>query len=772
MAKNILTIGRAIDNDIRIDNVHVSGHHARLEKNLQGIFIRDLGSRNHTYVAGVQISYSQIRPGEDVYLSPKYKLEWQNHILQNWINTPVDSSPEDHQEPVQNQTRNRFNINDFGKETITIGRATTSDIVLSHPRISRAHAVLRKKPDGSWIIEDQGSANGTFVDGIRIKTSPINTESIISLAGLPVQLIPSEIPREIEMPAFGEANIELDELTFTVPDGHSRKVILNDITLAISPGEFVGLIGPTGSGKTTLMLLLNGYNNPSRGSVHINGVNLHKEEESFRGFSGYVPQDDIIHRELKVERSLLYSAQLRLPDHSSDERQLRVSRVISDLGLTDIKTKVIGTTEKKVISGGQRKRVNLAQELITEPSILLLDEPCSGLDPESDHDVMMLLKALSDKGKSIILTTHNITVRNFSIMNKLIVLGEGGILTYFGPSKDAAKYFGVDYPDGIFKALKTRSAGEWHEKYLKSEYHRYSKPLRSRHDPSALVQPKAPKTNVLSQLWVLSKRYAEIIFRDKWRMALLFGQPIIIGLLLSLVHGCNDIDNQFPYLFPLFILVIAGIWLGVSNSCKEIVKERSIFRRENKVFLKILPYIGSKLLILTTIAAVQCMILLFFASFGCNLESTFHLLPLILVVSVSASALGLMISSFSATIDQALALSPVVLIPQVIAGGVLWKLADYSKDIKWLFQCIFGLTISRWGYSAGMIIEDSMRKGIGFSSPMDYHGISSDTLGGDYLSPMDYHGISSDTLGGDYLALVLWFLIYLSLAWYGIRKKI
>jgi len=756
MAKNTLTIGSAPDNDIKIENSYVSGHHAQLVKNLQGIFIEDLKSTNHTYVSGVQISFSQIRPGEDVYISAKCKLDWRNPILQNWIDTPIDSPSDIHQQSGQSLTRNRFNINELDKDIITIGRAATSDIVLSHPRISREHAVLRKEATGSWVIEDKASANGTFVDGIRIKTSPITAESVISLSGLPVQLIPSDIPLDIEVPVFGEAIIELEELTFTVPDGHSKKIILNDITITISPGEFVGLIGPSGSGKTTLMLLLNGYNNPSKGSVYINGVNLHKEKESFKGFSGYVPQDDIIHRELTVEKSLLYNARLRLPDHSVEERMTRVHQVINDLGLSGTENVIVGTPEKKGISGGQRKRVNLGQELLTEPSILLLDEPCSGLDPQSDNDVMMLLKNLTQKGKSVILTTHNITERNFRIIDKLIVLGKGGILTYYGPSEKAARYFEVDYPENIFEALESRSADEWHNRYLNSEYHKYSKPLRSKHDPSALIQPKPPRTNIWLQMYVLSKRYTEIIYRDKWRMALLFGQPVIIGLLLSLVHGCSTIHdvsltNPYPYLFPLFILVIAGIWLGVSNSCKEIVKERAIFRRENKVFLKILPYIGSKLLILTGIAAAQCLILLLFASFGCHLESTFHLLPLILVVSIVASALGLMISSFSSTIDQALALSPVVLIPQVIAGGVLWKLSNYD-DIKWLFQGIFGMTISRWGYSAGMIIEDSLRKSIG-------------------QTPMQSHGISGDTLGLDYLLLIMWFLIYLFLAWYGIRKK-
>ena len=228
-------------------------------------------------------------------------------------------------------------------------------------------------------LKIRNSLNGVFVIGIKVSKSRITFDDVINLGIYPLRLSEHKIIKLYK----SDGRIDLANLSFAVNDKGNKKVIINDISLTIYPTEFVGLIGPSGSGKTTLLNLMNGYS-CTTGEVIVNSFNLHKNQNLFRGMIGFVPQDDIIHRELTVYESLYYSAKLRLPsDTSEKEIQDRVNDIIDKLELTKAKNVIIGSPEKRGISGGQRKRVNLAQELITQPTILFMDEPTSGLDPRS-----------------------------------------------------------------------------------------------------------------------------------------------------------------------------------------------------------------------------------------------------------------------------------------------------------------------------------------------------------------------------------------------------
>ena len=201
---------------------------------------------------------------------------------------------------------------------------------------------------------------------------------------------------------------------------------------------------------------MNGVVKPSEGDVFINSQSLYSNFDSFKGQIGYVPQDDIIHRELKVQESFKYTGKLRLDNYSKEEIATQVDTVLDTLGLDDTRNTLIGSAEKKGISGGQRKRVNLGQELT------------SGLDPKTDLDVMNLLKGIASKGKIVILTTHNITKDNFEILSHLIVLTKGGKLAYFGKANKAVDYFGVEKPYEIFEKLETKEPDFWKERFLQS----------------------------------------------------------------------------------------------------------------------------------------------------------------------------------------------------------------------------------------------------------------------------------------------------------------
>jgi ABC-type multidrug transport system ATPase subunit/ABC-type multidrug transport system permease subunit len=742
------SIGKSPDNDLVIPNPHISRYHCQLQKTPQGVLLEDLKSTNGTFVNGVRLYRS-------TFVNTSDKIELSNEIILDWFQPALAAWMGDEDFGRENQDENlqfmpsaslSFNLGSYGKSVLTIGRSPESDIVVSHPRVSRNQAVARKQSDGKWLLEDL-SVNGTFVDGRRISKTVISDRSIVFFAGLPVVLSVSGKARSddpVDLDRLpGDARIEIEGLSFDVRDGSRTRRILNNITMTIEPGEFVGLIGPSGSGKTTLMLLLNGYNRPSSGQVRLNSINLHRQPDLFKGFVGYVPQDDIIHRELTVMRSLLYNARLRLPDMDDSERTRLVLKVISELGLGKAMNVAIGTAEKKGISGGQRKKVNLAQELLTEPSVLLLDEPCSGLDPKSERDVMLLLRKLSRSGKTIILTTHGIMERNFRMLDKLIVLGEGGVLAYFGPADKATSFFGVKEPEEIFDALQDIGSEAWHSEYEKSHYAQDATEENHKGESSVLFVPKPQKSNLLMQLLVLCTRYAEVKWRDKLLTLILLAQAPLIGGLLALGFGSSESIGAST---PMFILIIAAAWLGVSNAAREVVSERAIYKRESMVFLAPGNYMLSKFLILAVFEAMQCLILLSVCRDACGLMGDFWSgYFLILLVSIASTALGLLISSLSSSEAQAMALVPMFLIPQVIFGGVLIPLKIMSPVIK----IISGTMLVRWGFEVGLLIEDNSVR----------------------CASVDSLGLSRGNIMIDIIIIIAWAAVYTYLT-YRLLKKV
>ena len=728
MTAEIFTVGKAEDNDLVIDDPHVSRHHCRFLRSGYLVLLEDLNSTNGTYVNGERVDRVCVTTADTVLLSGCFTIDWSNPQLRQWMGSQL--SMQDNLK-ANSSHENVYDLNGYGKNAVTLGRSSTCDITLDNPRISRLHATATKDSDGYWVLKDS-STNGTFVDGVRITEKKLQPDSIVSLAGLPVQLSSAAASLQSDYMSTGDACIELQNVSFTVQDGNSRKTILRNISLNIRPGEFVGLIGPSGSGKTTLMLLMNGYNNPSSGRIRVNNIDLVKNRESFRGFMGYVPQDDIIHRELTVESSLMYNAKLRLPDLDDMECRRQVYKVISDLDLKEAKNVIVGTPEKKGISGGQRKRVNLAQELITEPSVLFLDEPCSGLDPKSENDVMKMLQSLSRRGKTTLITTHGITERNFSILDKLIVIGKGGILAYYGPATDATKYFGVESPEDIFEALEKTGADAWNEHYCNSQYYHHSIQSDTNGDTSELTVPKPKQHGKLRQLFLLCQRYAEIKWRDKMLTAILMAQAPFIGLIILMATSSNTTQHSTW----CFLLVISALWLGVSNAAREIVSERAIFKRESKVFLDVKTYLASKFIVLAIFEAVQCLMLLAISYKACNLGASFVSIYLVLIlISISATALGLLVSSYSSTEAQAMALVPLFLIPQVILGGALIGLDGFLRVPA-------AAMLSRWGWEALFLMELEAGKLGGVAS------IANDPLLRDGNIPVDY------------LMIVVWMIVY------------
>ncbi len=380
--------------------------------------------------------------------------------------------------------------------------------------------------------------------GKKLKELKVTPKDVLTIGGIPLNI---EKLFAAEKEIKGDIQIAANNITFRVKD----KIIVDDVGLTILPGEFVGLIGPSGAGKTSLMMMMNGVVRPSQGDVFINSQSLYSNFDLFKGQIGYVPQDDIIHRELKVQESFTYTGKLRLDNYSNEEIATQVDTVLDTLGIEDTRDTLIGSAEKKGISGGQRKRVNLGQELLTEPSVLFLDEPTSGLDPKTDLDVMHLFKGIAAKGKIIILTTHNITKENFDILSHLIVLSKGGKLAYFGEANKAADYFQVDKPYEIFGKLETNEPDHWKEKFSKSP--EYKKFVAAREEsiletkPTEISAPPSRKAD-MKQFLTLTERFFRVKLRDRVSTAILLLQAPIIAILIAL-YLMMQLKKQQHYSF-------------------------------------------------------------------------------------------------------------------------------------------------------------------------------------------------------------------------------
>jgi len=478
-----------------------------------------------------------------------------------------------------------------GNAVKRIGRTPDNDIVLAYPQVSSNHALLHSM-NGQLFIEDRGSANGTYVRGARIapgqKIAVQNGEKIyigpmplqIEVGGAgAVELVQEEYApdRWAGRPLY---EIEAWSLRLEVPDRDNpsqQKVLLDDISFKALPGDMIALMGPSGAGKTTLLLTLNGYLPPTSGVVRINGEDLYNIYDTLRGSIGYVPQDDLVHPELTVWEAVRYSAKFRLPpDYSEAEIDARVDQTIKDLGLEGVKNLQIGKPEKKVLSGGQRKRVNIALELVTDPVILFLDEPTSGLAADDTTALINLLHDLAKAtGKTIIMTIHQPAKDEFEKFSHALIMGYGGIPMFFGPTQpDAYRFFGtwktrqgqpnnIDNPRDMFEMLAQRerplyeqlrardpntprgearkqAAIQWRQEFFSDGNPTYVKMYSGRRSigtgQGAHGLPPG-RTQTTGQLRLLLSRYFKVKVRDVGGTAIMLAQAPIIGFLLAIVFG-------------------------------------------------------------------------------------------------------------------------------------------------------------------------------------------------------------------------------------------
>ena len=347
-------------------------------------------------------------------------------------------------------------------KAMRIGREPDNDVVISDLNVSRHHAELRKSPTGSYEIVDLASHNGTFVNGQRVSRQLLTEQDLVSIGNSTFRLKDGELRQFVDE---GLVTFTAQDLVVTVAGG---KVLLDHVTFPIPEKCLLAVIGPSGAGKSTLLGALTGMRPADTGTVLYDNRDLYANYNELRYRIGLVPQESVLHTQLTARRALQYSAELRFPsDTKPAERDGRVDEVMAELGLTRH-----AQTRADRLSGGQLKRVNVAQELLTKPSLLFLDEPTSGLDPGLDKSVMEQMRDLAHEGRTVIVVTHSID--NLDTCDRLLVLVPGGRIAFYGPPDEGLRYFGQSRWAEVFQAFERYQDRDWAAEFTASpEYAQY-----------------------------------------------------------------------------------------------------------------------------------------------------------------------------------------------------------------------------------------------------------------------------------------------------------
>ncbi|MGW6409863.1 FHA domain-containing protein [Streptomyces vinaceus] len=763
------SLGRDPQGDVVIDDARVSWRHATIAWNGRGWGIEDHGSTNGTYVRGARVQQTELAPGTPVYLgnatdgprlnlsaaaapqqavpqqaapayqapapayqapaqqaAPAYRApaqaQGQPAQQQAWQQQPPQQAAA-HQQPQQqaqqphvpqqqhaapvyggDRSPTTFHQIAVGR-VMRIGRALENELVVSDLQVSRLHAEFRST-GGRFEIHDLGSHNGTYVNGQPLPksgTALLGPNDIVGVGHSTFRIVGDRLEEFVDT---GDVSFSARHLTVTVDGG---KQILKDVTFGVPEKSLIGVIGPSGSGKSTLLKALTGYRPANEGDVLYDNRNLYKQFAELRQRIGLVPQDDILHKELKVSTALKYAAKLRFPgDTAEAERAARIDEVLRELKLDIHKDKKITS-----LSGGQRKRVSVALELLTKPSLIFLDEPTSGLDPGMDRDVMQLLRGLADDGRTVLVVTHS--VAELSLCDKLLVMAPGGSVAYFGPPDEALNFFGYSTWADVFSAFENYRDYDWAGRWKGSQHYQlYAADLDAVAPQQVAMVPMQqmmpPKAQGWGdQLWTLIRRYVSVIASDKGFMALMLILPAVLGVVSTVIPATFGLaPPKPPSRFNgdagtiMLILCVGMCFSGAANSVRELIKERVIYERERATGLSRSAYLMSKVIVLGFITAIQGVVICAIGFVPRDLPTEGLLMPPAVELCLSVTALGftsmmfgLVISSLVKTAEKTMPLLVMFAIVQVVFTGILFQVYDSPglEQFAWLMP-------SRWAVAA------------------------------------------------------------------------
>jgi ABC transport system ATP-binding/permease protein len=533
LTKQVINIGRDPSNDIVINELVISGFHAQIvREGNQLVLIHPHPARART-LNGLLYQGRHIK-GDEQFRKPLARGDF--FRIGDEHGTLVTLAYDDGSGALQDLVPE---VRPFtlGAPVITIGRETDNMVVLNHPMVSRYHARLVQVQGGYRIIDNK-STNGIYVndDLAPVKDQPLKPGDEIHIGPFKLIYTGTELTQQDESKSIRIDALHLQKV------GNKNTILINDISIAIPPRKFVAVVGGSGTGKSMLMDALNGLRPAQKGLVLYNGQDYYRHLAAFCTQLGYVPQEDIIHRDLTVERALYYTAKMRLPgDYTEAQIKQRINEVLEDVEMKHRRDMLVSK-----LSGGQRKRVSIALELLANPSVFFLDEPTSGLDPGLDRKMMYLLRKLADKGHTILLVTH--ATNNINTCDYICFLAQGGRLVYFGPPDGAKAYFGkTDFAE-IYSAMEPTEENpnipaEAESKFKASpDFQKYvvgplsqgpASRINEIKQTAAVKQPK--RGNPWKQYSLLSRRYMALLKNDAGNLLILLLQAPVIGLILVLM---------------------------------------------------------------------------------------------------------------------------------------------------------------------------------------------------------------------------------------------
>ena len=519
------------------------------------------------------------------------------------------------------------------------------------------------------------------------------------------------------------------DINFRFPNSDNG---MHDLSFTLRNGELLAIMGGSGTGKTTLLSLLNGTLTPQQGTITINGHSI--TEPAAKALIGFVPQDDLLIEELTVYQNLWYTAKFCFEGMSDDDLDRRVMKTLKDLGLDAAKDLKVGSPIHKFISGGQRKRLNIALELIREPAVLFLDEPTSGLSSADTEKVINLLKEQTLKGKLIVVNIHQPSSDVYKLFDRLWLLDKGGYPVYDGNPIDAVTYFkeAANYADAETSACPTcgnvnpeivlniidekalNSSGElsderkttpqeWHELYLKVQAKKGVEPVAV----SAVPPSDQKKPGALKQFGIFLGRTIRTKITNTQYMAIALLQAPLLALVCGYLtrfappEGYSVMNNKNLVSY-FFMAVIVATFTGMSGSAEEIFKDRALLKRERFLHLSYSSYIWSKIVFMSALSLVQTLLFILVGNTMMGIQGLFTTWWLILFVTAFlANLTGLLLSQCLSSIVAIYISIPMLLIPQILLCGLVVSFSDLTpKSTTGNVPLVGNLIPSRWAYEA------------------------------------------------------------------------
>ncbi|MEO8351568.1 MAG: FHA domain-containing protein [Chthoniobacteraceae bacterium] len=749
-------IGRSPEATLELRHPEVSRRHCRFRREGACLVIEDLESSRGTHVNGARLTEpATLNAGEEFAVGP---------ITLRFV---LDSAPAEKAAPPVAPVAEKPDragallVNGIPADRIeisgelTIGRDAGCEVQIQDGSVSRRHALLRALPEGGFSVTDLQSAGGSFINGHRFDEHKFTVGDRLQIGpiffqfdGLALVSVVNSSGGSLRARAVVMRVSERSLLEKLSGRPGQANTILDHISIVIPASRFFGLIGPSGAGKSSLLNSLAGLRKPEGGTVLVDGRDVYASGEP--PAFGFVPQDDIVHPELTVRQALSFAARLRLSARTpANEIERLIAQTMDQLGLVERADLPIWR-----LSGGQRKRVSVAVELLAKPSILFLDEPTSGLDPATEFQLMSLLRDLADTGCTIVCTTH--VMENAYLIDQLVIL-VAGCLAFQGSASEVRDYFRVPKLTALYDELGKRPAKEWQGAFAERQAAAESEPLA---EPAAPV-PAATRPRRAFSLPILLARQWKILKADWWNLLILLGQPVVIAALVCWATETRELVMFFAYL--------ATLWFGCSNAAQEIVREIAIYRRERLVGVGAHSYLASKFLYLIAITLAQAGLLyvsiLWFE--GGRDGSVLLQLAALAGSATAAVGIGCTISAFANNVMQAVTVVPLVLIPMIIFSGYVITSSGMEKPVR---------RVSEFtpGFMAQEVMDTSFvydRELIG--DVLENHNQALRNLDGndpDHRNEEDrFVNLSQARTGMGGLAL--WTVVTYWLAWFGLRRQ-